>query len=147
MGTKVFRWSDRNSLQDVLSAQNSGDANKCRSGLTVEKFIGNKNPLMCLNGLILSEKDEKGLMNLWENSRADVSQILNSEPMVGGPIKAHVLIHDLTINRKMGFYKVLIRSYYDNQFNNVTPTKNVTSKIKDPTVELHNVNELENFRI
>ena len=137
---KFLKESDRNALSDILNndypntAQNSSylrhQEQGSKSGLTVEKYIGNRTPCMRLIGQILKQEDEDGLLRMWEESRSDVSQVFDTGTSNGEQIKAHVLIHDLVIDKKTGRYKVLIRSYYDNQFNNISPKKNITSKLK-----------------
>jgi hypothetical protein len=112
------------------SSSNQHKTDYNRSGVTAEKYLGNKLPIVHLRGKILSPKEEEGLMNMWMKSRSDVWQWFDSGPMKGGRIEGKVLIHDLTINRKTGAYDVYIRPYSDDQLTHVGARKNVTVRLK-----------------
>ena len=111
-------------------SSNQQQLNYSRSGVTVEKYLGNIPQLMHLRGLILSPKEEEEMMNMWLKSRLDIHQWFDSGPINGGQITGNVLIHDLTINRKTGRYIVDIRTYSGNQFTNEKANKNVKVRLK-----------------
>lgn len=106
--------TDKEKIENDSTKQEQSNFQK--SGVTVEKYLGNKSPLLHIEGEILSPKDEEGLMKMWSNSRSDVWRWFDSGPMKGGQVKGKVLIHDLTIDRKAGTYTVDIRTYSGNQF-------------------------------
>jgi hypothetical protein len=121
----------RNALTDILDEnKNSSLTIESKSKLTVEEFIGNKTPTIRLTGEILKQEEETGLLNMWEQSRSDVWQFFDSGPAPSGQIKAKVLIHDLAINKKTGYYKILIRSYYNNELSRVVPSKGIKAQLK-----------------
>ena len=81
------------------------------SRLSVNRFLGAGAPIMRTTGLIKSAKDEEDLMRMWLESRSYPWQWLDN-----GKIHGKVIIHDLTIDRKTGFYSVDFRKYSGNEF-------------------------------
>ena len=96
-----------------------------KSGINVEKFIGNKSPIMRLHGIIKSKQEEHDMMNMWLNSRNAIWQWFDSGPIDGGRIEGKVIIHDITINRKKASYIIGIRMYSGDHFSNEKLNKNV----------------------
>jgi hypothetical protein len=112
------------------SLPNLQQINYNKSGVTVEKFLGDKSPDMHLKGEILSLENEEGLMGMWQKTRLYDFVTYDSGPMDGGQIKCKVLVKDLTINRKTCKYKVDMRTYSGNPFTNEKPNKRVLGKFK-----------------
>jgi hypothetical protein len=110
--------------------QNLQQINYNKSGVTVEKFLGDKWPIMHLKGEILSRENEEGLMGMWQKTRLYDFLSFDTGPMDGGQIKCKVLVNDLTINRKTFTYKVDIRTYSGNPFTNEKANKKVPIKFK-----------------
>jgi hypothetical protein len=87
------------------------DLNYNMSGISVSKYLGTGAPIMRVNGLIKTPKDEEGLMNLFFANRSTPWQWFE-----WGPIHGKTIIRDLTINRKKGNYTVEFRKYSGNDF-------------------------------
>jgi hypothetical protein len=81
------------------------------SGVTVNKYLGSGAPIMEINGLIKSPKDEEELMKMWISSRSDKWQWFSNNQN-----QNKVVLRDLTINRKDGVYSVKLCKYYGDSF-------------------------------
>lgn len=120
--------ADIKKSEDNMS--NLQQINYNKSGITVEKYLGNKSPIMHLKGAALTPKIEEELMNMWLKSRLADYISFDTGPIDGGQIKCKVLINDLTMNRKTGTYNVDIRTYSSNPFTNEKANKNVPVHLK-----------------
>lgn len=101
-----------------------------KSGITVEKFLGDKSPAMHLKGEILSRENEEGLLEMWQKTRLYDFVTFDTGPMDGGRVKCKAIVNDLTINRKTYMYNADIRTYSGNPFTNEKANKKVPVKFK-----------------
>lgn len=121
-------------LDEIKKVENSlpnlQQINYNKSGVTVEKFLGDRPYILHLKGEILSHEEEEGLIGMWQKTRLCDFLSIDTGPMDGGQINCKVLVSDLTINRKTCKYKVDIRTYSGNPFPNEKAQKQIPVKIK-----------------
>jgi len=77
----------------------------------VTRHLGADVPLMQITGLIKTPEEEKGLMNMWIETRSYPWQWYDYTNFHG-----KVIVRDLTINRKTGVYTVAFQKYSGNEF-------------------------------
>ena len=81
------------------------------SNQKVTRYLGADVPLMQITGLIKTPEEEKGLMNMWIETRPYPWQWYNYTNFHG-----KVIVRDLTIDRKNGVYTVAFQKYSGNEF-------------------------------